>query len=184
LLFLVKGDLNINFGTLLSNRKTAVNLIVIILALVISSNIYSRQSRISTVVKNKVDLETKRNDLMSQLEKTEKKILSYRDTLQEKDISLVINKISHIAHDSGLKILMIKPEKERDSGSHLLLYANLTVLAESYHKIGEFVSKLETSPELYKIDYIKIELNERGRPGEENFNLLANITITVIIFKG
>lgn len=184
MLFPVKGDFNINFSTLLKSRKILINSALIILALIISINTYSRGSRIRTVVKEEVNLETKKNDIMSQIAGTEKKILAYRDLLKERDISLVINNISHIAHDSGLKIIVVKPEHQKDLGVYQLLFAHLTVLAENYHKIGEFISKLESDTGLYKIDYLRITLNERNVPGETNFNLFVDLVITVIIFKG
>lgn len=147
---------NIDLASLLKNKKKITNALIIVLALMVSFNIYSRQNKLNLSIKSKVELENKRNRLLDMLSISETKITAYKNLLVDRDLTSVINAVNQIARDSRVKIVSVKPRKEQDFIIYKKMSVGVFLLADNYHRVGEFVSRLESSSDIYKLEVLKI----------------------------
>jgi Tfp pilus assembly protein PilO len=147
----------------------------------------------NTIVKDKIILENKKNELLKRLAGSEKRLFDYKEILKKKDNSAIITTISHLAQELGLKILSVKPEREQDFPIYTKSSIRLSILSEGYHRLGDFISKLEASADLYKIEVLNIKPGKaqavkadigKKPETEQRLGLSVDIVITKIAFKG
>lgn len=161
--------------------KKVVNIAIIVVTLIVSLVILGVQSRNTQALRAKSATEIKRNDLLKDIARYEKTIKLYKSIFSKKDASAVMNTINNIARDSKVRVISIKPGNEEKQPLYVRVVFTLTIGVDSYHAVGKFVHKLETQPEAYFIESISI------RPQEESNsvnNLIANVTLSIIEFKG
>ncbi len=187
---------NIDLKDLLKNKTLVLNIVVILSVLVISGYIYSKQNNINRNIKRRILSETESNDLFKQLSTLEKEISHYKEILSKKETSSIINTLSSLVQEAGLSLISIKPEDEQDYDSYIKSSISLKIFSDDYHKIGNFISKLESSSDLYKIVTLNIqshrgrtepELQEEGQgqqERQEKSGLYLELMISRITFKG
>lgn len=107
-------------------------------------------------IKNIEAVQRRLNDL-------KKRIGSYENRLpQKKEIPSLLQYLSEIAAESGVKITSIEPVKEiAPAGSKDYTEIPIALSAKcGYHQLGTFISKLESSPRFMKVSNIKISRNQ------------------------
>ncbi|MCX5711532.1 MAG: type 4a pilus biogenesis protein PilO [Candidatus Omnitrophica bacterium] len=174
---------NSSLAELLSKNKfAAVNGAVVILALIISFNIFNAQNKGVAVLEERKNQEIQKNQILSEISLLEKKVNVYKKGINSKDISSVINKIGNIAKDSSVYLVSVRPEKSADYGQYTKYNFFVNVSSDNYHKLGDFVSRIENSPDIYFIDNLQISLvaASEAEPGKLN----ANFYISTILIKG
>lgn len=139
-----------------THKNKVVNIILIILALLIANNIYKTQAKNIATLREKKDAELKKNAVLKEIVKLEKKITAVKNMVNNKDISTVINTLGNIAKESSVKIVSLRPQTERDYPFYVKYSFDLNVMSSSYHPIGKFISKLENSADIYTVDLINI----------------------------
>lgn len=175
----------VNFVSRYKNKILNVNIAIIILSLIIANNIYKRQTAILESLKKKRDTEIKKNESLENISQLEKKINAYRNYFNEKDISLVITKINEIAKASDIKIISFKPQTARDYPVYVKQSFLLTISAKDYRQLGEFVSKIENSPDIYMIDSFNIKslaLEQEKKALTDKIGV--ELIVSTIVFKG
>lgn len=164
----------------LSNKykNKILNIAIIILALIISSNIYKKQAKEIESLKGKTNVEIKKNNMLKNISQLEKRINTYRNLFAKKDVSLVINTISNIAKESGIKIVSIKPipEQRQIYPEYIKFPFNLVLTASKYHALGKFISKVEGYRDVYVVDSLEM----RFEPTKEE--LTVNLKVSSIAF--
>ena len=97
-----------------------------------------------------------------------------RQSLPRKlDSDWLMQEIGRLAREAGLRLTSLTPQSPRQfsDGTLLSVSANFT---SSYHHVGQFVSRLESSESLLRVD----ELELTPDPGRQG-NGLANIRLLV-----
>ncbi len=147
---------------LLSKYKNALlNVAIIALALVISKNIYQNQAKeISTLMQLKESAQ-KKNAALEDISQLQKKFAVFRASINNKDIAIVMGKISDIAKEYGIKILSVRPLPDKDCGTYTAYAFDLNITSASYHNLGKFISKLESSPDIYYITNLNMARREK-----------------------
>ena len=159
------------------NKNTALNIGIIVLALIISNNIYKKYSREIVSLNIKKDEEIKKNSELEKIVQTQKMVDAYKNSLVKKDPSLIINTISNIAKESGVRIRSIRPDSEQRDVDYIIKSPfTLSVAAANYHDLGRFISKLENYKDMYIVDSVSIT-SDGGREA-----LSANLKVTSIGF--
>ncbi len=165
----------------LSRYKNIIfNLGVIILVLIFAGNVYKRQVKDIEVIKTTRDSEARKNEVLGNIRQKEKKINSFKNAINKKDVSLIMNPLSSIARDSSVKIISIGPQGEKDYPVYLKYSFALVVTANNYHNIGKFISKLENSGDIYIVESINIVESE-GQSKEEKCK--AKLRLSTILIK-
>jgi hypothetical protein len=169
--------------TLIKNKNNLINIGVLILALIIAKNIYSHQIKKIDVLKNDKNTELKKSALINDISLMEKRINAYKIFFYKKDPSTMINNITRIAGESQIKITSVRPEGEKEHIAYNKISARFNMVAPDYHRLGSFISKLESAPEHYIIDYFLISVLSPVT-GKGNIDRLsAELTVNAIIFK-
>jgi Tfp pilus assembly protein PilO len=148
--------------TVNKNKNMIINLAIVIVAAVFAFNIHKAQTLNTKNLKAQKEIEEKKNVILVDINKLAKEYSDYNNLLGVNDIPTLINNIGEIAKGSGIKIVSIKPIARQSQALFIKSPFDLTISAESYHSIGLFVSKLESSPNIYMIDYIDIKSAKDG----------------------
>lgn len=161
------------------HKNKILNIALVLIALIIANNIYKAQANAIAVLKENKDAELKRNALLGEVSLLEKKINLYKDNINKKDPSAVINTIGGIANESGVKIASFKPGKEKAGQFYTTYPFDLVVNADTYHNIGKFIGRLESHPDIYLVELAGIKTEEEQ--GEVKKGLSANIKVSTVL---
>jgi len=137
-------------------KNIVIDIAVVVVALMIASSIYKTRGKEFDAVRENKDKEMERNRLLDNMSQLDKKIKSYKSFLNKKDISMVINNISSLAKSSGVKINSVRPEAEQHYPNYIKYSFNCVISVKDYKTIGDFISKLESSSDVYMIDSINL----------------------------
>jgi Tfp pilus assembly protein PilO len=158
------------------NKNKILNLAVIMVAFIIASNIHKQQTKEIESLKSKKNMETKKNTAIENISKLEKSINVYKNVLVKKDVSSVINTVSNIAKESGVKIISVRPVSEKKYPDYIKFPFSLMLSAADYHTLGRFISKIESYQDVYLVEAMDI------RSQEQKKELTVNLTISSIAF--
>lgn len=177
--------LSINLTLIKKYKKKILNIaIIFILTLIINNAVYKRQTQIIESLEQKKDSEIKKNALLEGFTYLEKSFNSYKNLFYKKDVSLIINTINNIAKEADVKVISIKPDKERDYTAYIEYPFKLVISSASYHAIGNFISKIENSPDIYMVESMEIELGTGWTDLNLTGRLIVNLILTTVSFKG
>ncbi len=166
---------------ILNYKNKIIHTVIIISAVITASNLYKSQTRGIGSVREKKELEIKKIGVLGDINELTKLIKLYKDLVNKKDISSVINMLNRIANDSGINIVTVRPVKEQVYPLYVKYPFELIVSAKHFDNIGEFISKLESSPDVYIIDLAQIRPASAIETGSTN--LVMDLKLSTIIFK-
>lgn len=158
-------------------KNIGLNLAVIVLALIVSANIYKRQVKQMQALKADKEMEIKKNAVFQNIGKLEEKLDAYKNLLARKDTNKIMNDINNLAKESDVKIVSIKPAQEKAEQDYIKLPLELVLSVPDYHVLGKFISKLESYTDVYVIE--SLEINSESQKNE----LTANLRLITIIYK-
>lgn len=135
-------------------KSNIANLLLIIIFVFISINIYKAQVKNMNSMKERKEVDAKKNKALEDLSQLQKKIDDLVNFVNNKDIYATITNFNNIAKESSIQIISIKPAGEQDSPLYVKYPFELVVEAANYHQIGRFVSKIESNPSVYAVEYL------------------------------
>lgn len=101
-----------------------------------------------------------------------KTIDQFLETRERGETGLVIpDSLINILKESKVEIVSIKPIPEKVEGELLISSWDINILS-SYHRLGEFISRLERSPDFNRIDTLTISGGEN--PSKRNVHLVVS----------
>ena len=157
-------------------KNKVFNFAVIFLAIIVALSIYSKQARDVELLKNTKEVEKKKNIVLEDIGRLELKVDAYKELLVGKDTELIIGNISNMAKESGVKIISMRPEMEQKYPDYIKLPFSLAINAFDYHSLGDFVSRIESHPDIYVIEDVRIY------PLSEKEGLTVNLKLSAIVF--
>jgi len=177
-------NLNMNLKDLRIDKNTIVIAVIIMITLFVASNIYKKGASSIILLKEKINTEINKNTVINDIGKTEKIIRAYKEEVNKKDISSVINTLGSIANKFGIKIISVKPARTEDFPVFTKYHFDLRCESGSYHSIGKFISNLESHPDVYCINTLSIKLapNSGSKDQQSKFNV--DLSLNTIIVKG
>lgn len=177
--------MNLNLAALNKYKNTFLNIGVIIIFLVITNGIYKNQNLTAKKLEKDREAEIKKNAALTAISTLEKKIGLYRNFLNKKDLSSIINNISNIAKESQIKIISIRPQNEKDQGDYIKYPFSLSITAKDYHQLGQFIAKLESSSDIYIIESIAVRPRAaEAQPSKQAEKVSAELTLSTVLLKG
>lgn len=156
---------------------------IIIFALIISWNIYKVQNKLVVSLKAEKAKEMKKNTILGNINQLDKRLTSYKNFLNKKDISLVIDNIGNIAKDANVKIASIKPEPEQVFPLYIKFTFSLKINVNDYLSLGNFISKLENSYDVYMIENLSVIPAREGSEETSIKNLSVFLKMSTFLFK-
>ncbi len=163
-------------------KNNALNALIIIVTLVVAYNIYNNQTKNMQLLKDKEDIELKKNEVLGKISQAEKVVSSYKSYLNRKDLSLLINTIGNLAKETNVTIIAIKPGMEEKHPIYTRYPFDLSVGALDYHAVGKFISKLESHPDIYFVDKFAMR-NRNNSDADSKYVLVADMTISTIMLS-
>ncbi|MDD5006067.1 MAG: type 4a pilus biogenesis protein PilO [Candidatus Omnitrophica bacterium] len=102
--------------------------------------------------------------------------------VDEKDIAVLIEKISNLADDSGVKIIQIKPLMDNsdlniiEAKDSKFREIEIQIVGKAdFHQLGNFVSSLESASNFFKVSSLDIESQDKDY-------LVQNIRLSLTTF--
>ncbi len=163
------------------NKNKIINAGVILLALFVTLYIYSTQSQQFAVLDESKNEEIKKSLIIESLIKVEEKINNYKKTLSGKDLGSVIDAMTNIAKDTGVKVISVKPGAEQQYAEYIKSSFLIVVRVANYHALGQFISKIENYKDLFLVEEINIaktDSMQADKKTEEDIN--TNLKISII----
>jgi hypothetical protein len=148
---------NVDVGEVFYQHKNkVVNSVILILALLLAHNIYQQQLRTADSLRQRKEVEQKKNAVLEDIRLLERKIKGYKDFVNRKDISVSMNIMSEIAQQFSINVISIRPDRELEDPLYTRHFFALKLETDNYHNLGKFISRLESRRELYSVEKLKI----------------------------
>ena len=170
---------------LLKNKQQTVIIIMIIISVMISKDIYGRQIAKSSALSEQISTEREKAAALDRIvvlnEDLKKiKVRSWDTT----DSNSVVNRIFNLGLDSKIKITDITPGEKRDEKNYIALPLSLTC-DTTYAGLLRFIKKLELYPMLTRIREVSVHLGVTTEKELANKNptLRLNLIVETIYFK-
>lgn len=157
-------------------KNKIFNIAIIILGLIIAINIYKNQIKDIDSLKQTKGMEDKKNAVLGNISQWEKKSKAYSNFLAKRDPGSAVNALNDLAKESGARIISIKPMPEQTYPDYTKLPFELVLGIDSYHALGNFISKIESYQDIYVIEAIEIKSET------ETKELRANLKLSSIAF--
>ena len=139
------------------NKKNISNIALIILSIIIASNIYKWQTKEMHLLEQKKEEARKKNELLEAISSFERRTSAYRNLLAKKDTGIVIDTLSKLAKETGVKIIGIRPMPEARFQGYTKIAFDLVLSSPGFHPLGRFISKIESYKEVYMVDSLDIK---------------------------
>ena len=150
---------------------------LILVAIFLAFNIYKSQAKDVKKFREKIDTETKINELLVTFGPLEKKMAALTKLLYKPDASFSISTINKIGEESGVDINSIKPMEERLESEYIVYSFSLVINTDDYDKLGTFISKIESSSDIYTIE----TLNIRPFYGAKGVEQFQSFTVDMVL---
>lgn len=138
------------------NKNKIINTGVIVLAIFASLYLYSLQSQQLVSLEENKNEEIKKSEVIESLDRVEKRINSYKQTFNRKDLGSVISALTDIAKDTRVKVISVKPGAERQYTDYIRTSFLIVVRVADYHALGQFISKIENYKDLFLVEDVNI----------------------------
>jgi Tfp pilus assembly protein PilO len=159
----------------LKAKNKIINVVVLIIGVVVALQVYKGNLKKIEVLRGQQDAERKKNELLSEISQLDAKLDAFRNTLSPKDVNTVMNSITVLAQETGLKIMSFRPSIDQPYPEYVKSPYNLEVSAPDYHSLGRFVSKVESASEMYMVDRMNIRTSSADAK-----ELVAEMTLATV----
>ncbi|MBU0504183.1 MAG: type 4a pilus biogenesis protein PilO [Candidatus Omnitrophota bacterium] len=162
-------------------KEKFFDILIIGLALIIANNIYKAQGKVIVSLKERKQIELKRLDVLKDVNRSYERINSIKSFVNNKDISLIVNSLTDIAKDCHIQIDSLKPGKDEEASGYVIYPFELSVSAGSYHNLGKFISRLESSADFYIIR--SLDFSFIADSAIDKNSLKVNLAIATVLIK-
>lgn len=162
-------------------KNQLLNAIVILLALFVAFKIYSNQAQNVANIKAQKDNETKKLGIFKEIQESQEKLKIYKDYINQKDLSSVINIVTDIAKQASVDIISVRPAQEDPKEFYTRYPLNVIVAAENYHNLADFIAKLESDPSIFSVEELRVVTSSLSEDGSET--LKADLRVSTVLSK-
>lgn len=175
-------------SAIINYKNKIINGGIILLAVIIGYNLYSGQAKTVDSLKGNKETELKRNEILNGISTSENQISKYKNFVNKKDVSSLINSLATLANNAKVKITSVKPLGVIDFPVYTKSQFQLQINALNFAVLGKFISDLENSDDIYTVDAITIfpVSASAERPEVESNQkekLSAEMKVSTILFK-
>ena len=140
------------------NKNKIINSGVILLAIFAAVYLFNLQSQQFVSLEANKEEEVKKNEVLESLSRVEKRINSYKHTLNKKDLGGVIGAMTDIARETGVKVISVKPGTDQPYADYIKTSFLIVIKVPDYHALGKFISKVENYKDLFLVEDVNITL--------------------------
>jgi len=149
-----------------------ISSLIVFVSLLMVKSIYQKQTaEIKNIQKDMVE-EQQKGALLIRIAATEGIIRRYSQYLPStKENRWLLGQLSDIANQTGVSLLSISPRLPKEGDKYVSLSVDAEIRCD-YNQLGNFISKLESSPQLIRLD--GVQLTVIGDSGD-NINIAAQL---------
>ncbi len=164
------------------HKNALINVVILLVAAVISLKVYTKQSSDLNSLKAQNEVEIEKNATLNQISELSAQEAVYKEFINAKEISSVLDVLSELAKESGVEIVSIRPETEEAKDIYIKYPYALSLTASTYHNIGDFISRLESHRDIFSVENINMSshLSDGEKPVEK---LGVTLTINTILAR-
>jgi hypothetical protein len=172
-----------DINAIITYRNRAINAGIIILAISISFAMYNSQMAVIESLKQAKDMEIKKNTALGGVNELEKRVKLYKDFINRKDPTALVNSFNNIARVTGVTITSLKPGRLQDLPMYSKYSFSMAVTASSFSQLGKFISKLESDPDIFLVDTAAVRVGGRSEEDQAKDYLSLDLNVSTIMFK-
>lgn len=161
-------------------KNRVINVLILVVATFIAYKVYVGQQQTMKLLTQQKEDETKKNAELLSIGKSEKRFEAYKKYINQKDLASVMDTISNLAITSGVRIASMRPGEEKIGAVVSEYMVHYTVLAKSYHSLGNFIGHLESHPFILKVNKLDIKPSQDG---DSSDLITVNLEITTVLMK-
>jgi len=159
-------------------KKNFLSLVIVGGCIMFAMNTYKeKQAEIDGVIQSK-ELELKKNEVLQEISLLDKNYNQLKAKINNKDKanSAIMFSLSTLAKDAGIKVTYIRPVGEEKTAVFSRSVFEVALSSQDYHKIGKFVSAIESAPELFTVEDLELT-------GGAEDSLSARLTVSTVMVK-
>jgi hypothetical protein len=161
-------------------KDNVLNIVIIVLALNVASNIFKTKQAALVALKSNLNTENQKNTVLRDIAVLEQNANSLKKTVDAKSSSTPLEALNNFLEQAAIKEASSRALSETDSLAYVRYPFELTIAADSYRQIGKFISLLEKSPDIFVVDSITINSNSFG---SGNNKITARLIVSTIVIK-
>ncbi|MFA6129905.1 MAG: type 4a pilus biogenesis protein PilO [Candidatus Omnitrophota bacterium] len=166
------------------NKNKVINAGVILLALIVALFLFNMQNQQLTTLEENKNEEIKKSEVIDNLIRVEKRINTYKQAFNRKDLGSVIDAMTDISKGTKVKIVSVKPGTEQKYPEYIKTSFLIVVRVESYHALGQFISKVENYKDLFIVEDVSISTptsTQLNRSEEAGLDISLKISTIICI---
>lgn len=181
---LTKVDLSkIDYRGIINSYKHKIaNLALVLFAVYVSSKILLGQNKAIESLKQTKELEVKKNAVLGEVNIFEKKVSLYKDLINKKDVSSIVNIIAKISREEDFKITSLSPVPDKSYPVYIKYPFSLSGIAKDYNFAMKFINQLENDPNVFIVEMLNIKPipQDQAVLGTE---MILDVIFYTILFK-
>ena len=152
----------------MQNKSVLVNSMILLVALLIGYGlIYAPLMQQKSILQSRLEDTKQKNEILTNVKQVMTRIKGYEKPLtEEKNETWLINRVSSIANENKIKVLSVEPQRRITIGDYTKISVKFSSVC-AYHSLGKFVSALENSTELLKVEKLEIKTSPETGGGSE-----------------
>lgn len=160
------------------HKNVVLNVIIILLAVNFALKEHKKQNLQLKRLMAQTEEEAQKNEVLEKIGGLEGNFQDYKSTINDKDVDTALDVFNKIASTQRVKIISVRPLKEKIQGIFTYFPFDLRIETESYHKLGNFIAGLENHKFIFDIEKMKIT---PFYDKEQNFALTVNLSVETFI---
>lgn len=150
--------MKLDLSVIARNKMALLSIAIFLVACLIGYNfIYKPGTKKDSQIRLEISTQEEVNRLLSEIQQFQQKVQSLHERqAAEHNTDWLLTNITKIAKECEVKISSIQPKSSIPRDRYVIIICQAS--AEStYHRLGEFISRLESSKEFIKVDSLNLK---------------------------
>lgn len=161
-------------------KNVILNLVVLAVAFYFGLKIYNSQMEKVSAIRKQKEVEINKNDVLKNIGNLEGEIGQYKNFVNSKEVSSLLNTISEVAKQSSVKINSIRPAPEEQAEMYVRYPFDLRMVSDNYSNIGNFIANLENNQNIFVIESMHM-FTENSTTGVTS--IVADLRVYTFLLK-
>ncbi|MDD5347743.1 MAG: hypothetical protein PHT59_03925 [Candidatus Omnitrophica bacterium] len=164
-------------------KENALLLVMVGIACIIAVNVVKSKEQEIRMLKSEAEVEQQKNTVIEEIAGNEQRLKTLVDSVNARLSKSAIDALGSIAKSASVRIVTINKQGEPalgPEGTYVKTSYDVILAADSYHKIGSFVSLVEQAPDLFTVDMLQVKSSASAADAER---VSATVSLGAITLK-
>ncbi len=154
------------------NALILIGSLILFVSLLMANSTYQKQTAEIENIQKDIAEEQQKGAVLTRIAVTESIIKRYSQYLPSaKDNQWILGQLGDIADQIGVSLISISPRPPKEGDKYVLLSVDAEIRCD-YNQFGNFISKLESSPQLIRLDDVQLTVIRESR---DNIDMAAQM---------